>query len=279
MPPTKKIKTGQQTSSPAVPGSQNASPQTKVTSPELKKHEPKPVPKAPTFQCTVADCEAGAPTFPTDALRKKHMEDFHVLPFQNAEKFLEKSLYEAFDDVIQVNTDAAPEKPGEASTKQQENAPAAQPVKAEEKAGATPKVAPGQPAVELQQSQMADNLGGTINPQNLLAPLVPDMGMMIPGIMHDLGHYRSTTPPEDTPESSKDSGVSDPNSDIPETGALDIEVSFQPFDDTMFDNLNFGNENFQPETITDDMLVNYDDPSFNKMQPLGDMSELWTFNC
>lgn len=280
MPPTKKIKTGQQTSSPAVPGSQNASPQTKVTSPELKKHEPKAVPKAPTFQCTVADCEAGAPSFPTDALRKKHMEEFHTLPFQNPEKFLEQSLFEAFDDVIPVNTDAAPEKSTVVSTKQEESAPGVQSVKQEDKAGATPKVAPGQPAVELQQqSSMADSVGGTIDPQNLLAPLVPDIGVMVPGIIHDLSFYRSTTPPEDTPESSKDSGVSDPNSDIPEASALDIEMSFQPFDDTMFESLNFGNEPLQPETITDDMLVNYDDPSFNKMQPLGDMSELWTFNC
>lgn len=279
MPPTKKIKTGQQTSSPAVPGSQTASPQTKITSPELKKHEPKAVPKAPAFPCTMADCELGAPTFPTEALRKKHMEEFHVQPFQDAEKFLEQSLFVALDDVIEISTDNAPENSREASTKQLENAPTSQPAKLEDKAGATPKVAHGQPAVELQQSQTADNLGGTIDPQNLLAPLVPDMGIMIPGVINDLSLYRSTTPPEDTPESSKDSGVSDPNSDIPETGALDIEMSFQPFDDTMFDTLNFGNESFQPETITDDMLVNYDDPSFNKMQPLGDMSELWTFNC
>lgn len=280
MPPTKKIKTGQQTSSPAVPGSQNASPQTKVTSPELKKHEPKAAPKAPAFPCTVADCEAGAPTFPTEALRKKHMDEFHVVPFQNPEKFLEQSLFEAFEDEIQVKTDAAPEMSHEASAKQQDVTPAAQRAKPDDKAAATPKVAPGQLTVELpQQPQMADNLGGTIDPQNLLAPLVPDIGVMIPGVINDLSLYRSTTPPEDTPESSKDSGVSDPNSDIPEAGALDIEMSFQPFDDTMFDSLNFGSESLQPETITDDMLVNYDDPSFSKMQPLGDMSELWTFNC
>lgn len=280
MPPTKKIKTGQQTSSPAVPGSQTASPQTKVTSPDLKKHEPKPVSKAPAFQCTVADCEAGAPTFPTDALRKKHMEDFHVAPFQNAEKFLEQSLYEAFDDVIEVNTDGPAEKRGEALAKQEENGPAAQPARAEDKASATPKVGPGQAVVELQPPRMADNVGGTIDPQNLLTPLVPDMSVMMPGVnLRDLNHYRSITPPEDTPESSKDSGVSEPNSDIGDTSVLDIEMSFQPFDDNMFDSLTFGNESLQPELITDDMLVNYDDPSFNKMQPLGDMSKLWTFNC
>lgn len=280
MPPTKKIKTGQQTSSPAVPGSQNASPQTKVTSPELKKHEPKAVPKPPTFQCTVADCEAGAPTFPTDVLRKKHMDEFHIKPFQDAEKFLEESLFEAFDDVIEVKVETAPGNSLDAPTKPQENIPAAPAVKSDDKAGATPKITVGQPAIDPQQLQMTENIGGTIDPQNLLAPLVPDLSSMIPGVIPaDLTAYRSTTPPEDTPESSKDSGVSDPNSDIPETGALDIEMSFQPFPDTMLENFHFGNEAYQPETITDDMLVNYDDPTFDKMHPLGDMSDLWALNC
>lgn len=280
IPPNKKIKTGQATSSPAV-SSQTASPQTKVTSPELKKHEPKAAPKLPTFPCTAPDCEAGTPTFPTEALRKKHMEDFHVLPYQNAEQFLEQSLLEGFDEMTHVKAESATPMSREASVKQSAvpGVPAAPAAKADDKSTGVPKSTIGQPTAELQQPQTTDGLSGTIDPQNLLAPVIPDLSSLVGGVIHDISLYRSTTPPEDTPESSKDSGASEPNSDIPEAGSLDIEMSFQPFDDTMFESLNFGNDSWPTETITDDMLVNYDDPSFNKMQPLGDMSDLWGFNC
>lgn len=50
------------------------------------------------------------------------------------------------------------------------------------------------------------------------------------GVIADINTYRSLTP-HDTPESSKDSGASEPNSDISEGMNLDIDMSYQAFDD------------------------------------------------
>jgi hypothetical protein len=66
-------------------------------------------------------------------------------------------------------------------------------------------------------------------------------GTLVP----DYGTYRSLTP-NDTPESSKDSGASEPTSDIAENAALDIGLSFQPLDnDLLYDLNNINMENFE----------------------------------
>lgn len=274
IPQTKRRKTGPQTSSPAG-NSQTASPQTtKAASPELKKSEPKAAPKQPTFPCTVADCEMGAPTFESDALRKKHMEEFHVLPFQNPQQFLEQIELEIGEQPNQVKVEGFPMS-REASMKRQGSISGAQAQPAAKPSdGAKPSdnSTPGLAGAEAPQQQLLDDfglVGGTIDPQSLFAPAFsfdPAFG----GVISNPSIYRSTTPNEDTPESSKDSGASEPNSDINETSALDIDINFAEYDDGMLMNLNFGGDadpNF--ETITDDMLVDME--SAKPFQPL-DMS-------
>lgn len=281
IPQQKRRKTGPgpQTSSPAG-NSQNASPQTtKATSPELKKQEPKAAPKQPTFPCTVSDCEMGGPTFDSDAARKKHIEDFHVQPFENPRQFLEQCELEVREHLNQARPDESMAMSNAGPMERQGSVtggPTTQGAKPTDNAvNGVPKPsdnAPvGQAAMDMPPQQIADDLGvgsGTINPQSLFAPAF-SLDATYGGVIANPSIYRSTTPNEDTPESSKDSGASEPNSDINETMALDIDIDFAEYDGMLVD-LNFGNEtdpNY--ETITDDMLVNMD--SVKSFQPL-DMS-------
>jgi hypothetical protein len=74
----------------------------------------------------------------------------------------------------------------------------------------------------------------TVDPQALFAtfaPLAPIIYSYSSGTLGapDVGTYRSRTP-NDTPESSKDSGVTDPSSDISERAHLEIDMAWHPLD-------------------------------------------------
>lgn len=79
----------------------------------------------------------------------------------------------------------------------------------------------------------------TIDPQTLFANMgITDV--LGGGIFSDLMVYRSLTP-NDTPESSKDSGVSEPNSDVSENAMIDIDMNWQPVDENLLVGMgNFG---------------------------------------
>lgn len=224
--PRKKIKTGVQTSSPAG-GSQTASPQTKTLSPELRKQvEPKPAPAKPTFPCTVPDCEMGAPPFSSDALRKKHIEEFHRQPFQEPAQFLEQAIVDNWNQISQTNPAATSAQAGTAGGL------ASQDGRSADKPGAAPGGPDGNTAaVDLQQPHTIEKSGlatGTIDPQTLFAPAY-NFDPIAGGVISNTSLYRSATPNEDTPESSKDSGTSEPNSDIAEASSLDIDIDLAAF--------------------------------------------------
>ncbi|KAJ4391346.1 hypothetical protein N0V93_004963 [Gnomoniopsis smithogilvyi] len=274
--PRKKIKTGVQTSSPAG-GSQNASPQTKAISPDLRKQqEPKAAPAKPTFPCTVADCEMGAPTFASEALRKKHIDEFHVQPFQNPMQFLEQAINEAYENVNQVKPDASvPQQPTAAG------GAAVQSRKPDDKAASkasdnsTPVAEPQQPAMTEDFSM----LNGTIDPQSLFAPAF-SFDAMAGGVISNTNLYRSATPTEDTPESSKDSGTSEPNSDIPEAGSLDIDINFMPIEDGLFMdslNLEYPTDGAFMGAVSDNLLSDLVASKSYEIQSL-DMS-LYSMDC
>lgn len=276
--PRKKIKTGVQTSSPAG-GSQNASPQTKAISPDLRKQqEPKATPTKPTFPCTVADCEMGAPTFASEALRKKHIDEFHVQPFQDPMQFLEQAITEAYENVNQAKSDAVPSVSQQATAV---SAPAVQSKKPDDKA--TSKSSDNSTSfAEAQQPTIAEDFGmlnGTIDPQSLFAPAF-SFDPVAGGVISNTSLYRSATPPEDTPESSKDSGASEPNSDIPEAGSLDIDIDFMPIEDGLFMdgmNLDYPADGAFMGAVSSDLLSDLVASKSYEIQSL-DMS-LYSMDC
>lgn len=222
--PRKKMRTGTQTSSPAG-NSQTASPQTKTASPDLRKQEPKSAPTKPTFPCTAPDCEMGAPVFSSEALRKKHVDEFHTQPFQEPAQFLEQAIVEVFDIVSRNKADAA---------QAQVNAvgeSAVQQTKPDGKNGVAPKGSEtSAPSADAHHPAILEDwatINGTIDPQSLFAPAF-NFDPIAGGVISNTSLYRSTTPNEDTPESSKDSGTSEPNSDIPEAVSLDIDIDLAP---------------------------------------------------
>lgn len=283
----KRVKTNNQTSSPVV-SSQHASPQPKVTSPELKRQEAKVMPSKPSFMCTESGCELAGSGFPTEEARKQHHQEVHVLPYQNPQQFLEQSVAAAFGldehglSKAQSKPEAATPMPGDSSMRGQGSAPGgpvAQSVNTDDKmtTGSRPtdKNTPGQAATLPQQSQMAaDPLANTtIDPQSLMAPVLNIFDSSAGGVISDMSLYRSTTPNEDTPNSSvsKESGVSEPNSDIPETANLEIDMNWANYDGSMLVNgmaafgmdmdLNsFGAMADDDMHITEDMLADMDKP-------------------
>ncbi|KAG8161413.1 hypothetical protein KVR01_008400 [Diaporthe batatas] len=297
----KKIKTANgQASSPAV-SSQNASPQTKVTSPDLKKKEPKPAPK-PAFICTEPGCEMTETGFPTEEARKQHHQEVHVLPYEDPQQFMQQSFAAAFGldeqgqpkPQPQAATEEAAPMSRETSVKQQG---ATQGARAGDNKAAVAGPKPGDKSVSeqaasgFQPSQAVDPLvNTTIDPQSLMAPMMHLFDPAAGGVISDMTLYQSTTPPEDTPESSasKDSGSSEPNSDIPETANLEIDMNWQNFDDSTlvsgmaafgmdmelnsFEGMaSFPNDDM---LITEDMLVDVDKP-FTGLDP--SLYELNTF--
>lgn len=265
IPSTKKRKTGPQTSSPAGT-SQTASPQTtKATSPEMRRQEPKAASK-PTFPCTVPDCEMGAPAFDSEASRSKHIEDFHVMPFQNPEQFLEHTMADGSELINQAGSDDSTPMMKQASvasgpgtsqgTKAHDNTVAGSSRPSD---NTQASINPRDLTSALNNAFSMPMGNGTIDPASLYAPPLPVFDPTCGGVIAEPGLlYRSTTPNEDTPESSKDSGVSEPNSDINEASALDIEMNF--VDSAMLMDLNFGRDvdgqGF--EAFADDLLVDLD---------------------
>ena len=136
----------------------------------------------------------------------------------------------------------------------------------------TPKLADGKLPGARQESEapqmsVAEDpwANSTIDPQNLFATFAPLEAL--PGsLASDMAMYRSLTP-NDTPESSKDSGASEPNSDISEGVNLDIDLTWQSMDgEVLMHMTNFNMEGF--ESGDADMMMaedNFTISSFDDM--------------
>ncbi|KAK4242452.1 hypothetical protein C8A03DRAFT_29385 [Achaetomium macrosporum] len=86
----------------------------------------------------------------------------------------------------------------------------------------------------------------TVDPQNLFQSVARSLESVTGSFVPEFGTYRSLTP-NDTPESSKDSGASEPSSDIPEGTSLDIDVAWQSAldSDLLWDMNNINMETFE----------------------------------
>ncbi|CAI4217878.1 unnamed protein product [Parascedosporium putredinis] len=81
---------------------------------------------------------------------------------------------------------------------------------------------------------MNRSASGSKAPGSRLGGKVKDEGVKASngktGHDNDPNVYLALTP-NDTPESSKDSGSSEPNTDVPEFGTVDLDMQWQPLDD------------------------------------------------
>jgi hypothetical protein len=260
----KKAKTGAAQASPSLtqqqaPGS--SSPQVNTPSPAaVRKPEP------PKLTCPEAGCEMSSTGFPTEEALNAHVQEEHVKPFENPFGFMQENMAAALGLDAQGKPMVSPKPssqgitapapaPMSISRSMQGQKPGASPMSrgasmhrqgsvagAKPGAMATPKPATGTPQAPAMEDPWVHS---TVDPMDLSAGISRSLESITGTLVPDYGTYRSLTP-NDTPESSKDSGVSEPTSDIAENAALDIGLSFQPLDnDLLYDLNNINMENFE----------------------------------
>jgi len=322
-PARKKAKTGhQQAASPAIT-QPSPSPQVKAASPEIKR-QPQPeqakAPSRPQFVCPDSQCDMRSTGFPTKDALDAHYHEEHVKPYEDPLKFMEDTLNEVFGRDAQGNRPQpnavamkpsgsrqgqALAKPDLTSTPMSRTASmgrqtSVQGVKsgtsgngrtAQTKTEGTPKSGIKQEPDQLQQPQQPTVqdpwANSTVDPAALLATFAP-LQALSNGHLSNFSPHRSRTP-TDTPESSKDSGVSEPNSDISETAQIDIDVQWAPVDLDENDELLMGIDSLR----ADDVLFGCDpsdmghiwaelDNDFLKIdhnKPFGLDPSLYSLNC
>lgn len=238
----------------------------------------------PIILCKEPDCEMSTQGFASEQALQSHIEEEHMKPRENPMQFVQQNLALALglepDGSLRKDQKAAVEvapsmsattsKPGQTPV-HSVGTPASQDAnmkrsasamgKAQDgkamvgKAGGTPKAMEIKPMDAPAPPASIDPwANSTIDPQSLLANLGFEKG--IPNVINDLSAYRSLTP-NDTPESIKDSGSSEPNSDISEGAALDIDVNWQNLDADLLLDLN--NASLEGELSTLDATL---DPMF-----------------
>ncbi|KAF6822276.1 hypothetical protein CMUS01_11149 [Colletotrichum musicola] len=251
LPPRKKTKTD---NTPPQPSQATPSPQiSKSGSPELKRQEP---PK-PMFLCPEADCETSRSGFPSEQALHAHIQEDHVKPREDPVKFAQENLALALGLDTDGQVKMEPQmmaQPMAPNASKQGRTPAsnaaATPMSRDvsmqrtgSKIGGKPqdnKVSVGKmedtPKLEDKQPDIAaavpaamiDPWANTVDPASLFTKM-GGFEFGLDGTVSNMAVYRSLTP-NDTPESSKDSGSSEPNSDISEGANLDIDMNWQPID-------------------------------------------------
>lgn len=244
--------------------SQGATPSPQISkngSPSIQR--PQGPPK-PVFLCTEYDCDMSTVGFATEHALQNHVEEEHTKPKEDPVKFVQENLALALglepDGSLKRDLkvmDAAPAMSVSNSKQGQTpgnlgNTPVSQDgiamkrsasglskgheAKFGVKLDVSSKPSDMKPVeMTLAPSVMDPWVNSTIDPQTLLHNLGFENGL--PNIISDANIYRSLTP-NDTPESSKDSGASEPNSDISEGAAIDIDVNWQTIDTDLLLDLN-----------------------------------------
>ncbi|KAK3301920.1 uncharacterized protein B0T15DRAFT_286712 [Chaetomium strumarium] len=268
-------------------GAVSSSPQVKAPSPVVTRKAEPPKQLPPKLTCPEPGCEMGSMGFPSEEALNAHRQEEHVKPFENPYGFLQEQMAAALGLDAQGNpkpplnpngqqgsTPAAPpmsatrskqgqtpkmgSTPMSRAVSMQRQGSSAAGGKAAENSG-TPNTAfkvgqtttrqpvvknemgtPHAPVVEDAWS------GSTVDPQNLFQSVARSLESVTGSFVPEFGTYRSLTP-NDTPESSKDSGASEPSSDIPEGTSLDIDVAWQSAldSDLLWDMNNINMETFE----------------------------------
>ncbi|KAI1117091.1 hypothetical protein F5Y14DRAFT_17262 [Nemania sp. NC0429] len=313
LPARKKVKTearagmGPNQTGPSI----NASPQVqKLSSPEMGRRQAPPDAKqtaaAPKILCSDQYCEFRSIGFPTEEALHKHIEEDHTKPTGDPIKFAADGLAEAMglDSNGKVkkiaSTGGNVRSPADTSKHAQTPTGRAEPTISREApmrrqgsaAGSKPnelirtiagKI--GTPKADL-PSKTTDGttammthatrdevMGNTIDPQELLSG-VTGLETGGGGAILDMNVYRAITP-NDTPESSKDSASSEPNSDVSEGVTLNVNIDMG-FD--TWDPFGFGYTTANMELGNMDSLGGLPYPGFSWDEINPDFDKPFTLN-
>ncbi|KAJ3511245.1 hypothetical protein NM208_g15449 [Fusarium decemcellulare] len=259
LPPSrKKQKTTGQTPQGATPSPQIS----KKSSPEMRRASESQAPAKPVILCKEPECEHSTVGFPSEQALQYHVQEEHTKPREDPKKFVQENLALALglepDGSMkkELKTEAVPMSMTNSKQGQTPATMAATPMSTDGamkrsassmgklqdsktgiKAGATPKLADAKaPDATGAMDPWANS---TIDPQSLMSNLGLENGVGFNNFT-DLTLYRSATP-NDTPESAKDSGASEPNSDISEGVSLEIDFDWANLDTDLLLNMNNAN--------------------------------------
>ncbi|KAK4232140.1 hypothetical protein QBC38DRAFT_353056 [Podospora fimiseda] len=251
IPPRKKAKPNP--TAPAKPNPGSSSPVVKVPSPVVARN-PEPVIAAPKFTCPETGCQMNSVGFHTEEALKSHREEEHIKPFENPREYMREQMAAALGLDARGHSKPPPKPVGQeagppmqATISRQGQSPAnrvdmATPMSRDpsmRRQGSAPgaRAGDGTPQMVLAEEGWAH---ATVDPSALFNGLGHTLDSVTGGnIMAEFGAYRSVTP-NDTPESttSKDSATSEPNSDITEGAALDIDLNWQPVESDLLLEMN-----------------------------------------
>jgi len=231
----------------------------KVPSPDLKRQQQPQMapenkaPPKPVFKCTDPFCDA-TDGFLTEAARDAHEQAEHVLPLQDPLKYAEDNISQYLvlneGDLTSSAPAAPPMVATQSKTGQTPSSFVATPMsrgasmnrsQSRQDSKALAKADTPAKAGEIVAPMAPDVFSNCIDPQSLFAGISGIDGGLA-GVFADTTTYRALTP-NDTPESSKDSGSSEPNSDITENANIDIDMNWQPLDDSLL--MDLGNINME----------------------------------
>ena len=286
----------------------NASPQVAKTpiSPEMKRQLTETKTQAkPSFCCSEQTCERHNLGFDSEDALRQHTEEEHIKPLSDPLQFAQQSLAASLGLDPQgrslqpvatkqdnVQSAAAPKmvatgsKQGQTPTIKNGTTPVSTPMNRQvsmNRQASGPGARPATPSkgTPLKDATSSESkpaapqpepviedpwANATIDPNDLFQAFQPfETGAG--GAISDINVYRSITP-NDTPESSKDSGVSEPNSDISEGVGLDINLdlfgdnNWEPFGpaDT---NMLFDMDNFGASKEADSLIFDDPQPALN----------------
>ena len=280
LPARKKQRPNNNTLAQGTPGS-SASPRTsKPLSAEAKKQQVPDTKPKPSLFCPEPECERLQLSFDTQEVLKNHTEQEHVRPLADPAKYAHDKLASVIEWDTQKSKKPEGSPPTPTGTKggtpksKGETTPATDTTPMNRQVSMSRQGTASGKGPEPSKTNAADQktLGkpaakeidpwaqNTIDPLAIFQNIAPESGAL--GAISDMSVYRSITP-NDTPESSKD-GISEPNSDLSEGVALDInldilDANWQPFGgsdaDFLADMTGFNNYSQQ------DLALLEDDPS------------------
>lgn len=242
IPARKKQKVTGQTPQGATPSPQIS----KKSSPEMRRASESQAPPKPLFVCNEPDCDMSTAGFATEQALQAHIQEEHTKPKEDPMKFVQESLALSLglepDGTLKKEKLQEPAPAMSVTNSKQGQTPAtlgATPMSADVKlpAGSMGKPQDGKGGIKSETTlKLVDAKpletvpavdpwsNSTIDPQSLMSNLGLENGGFR-NVIGDLNVYRSLTP-NDTPESSKDSGSSEPNSDISEGVSLEIDFGW-----------------------------------------------------
>ncbi|KFA69979.1 hypothetical protein S40285_02034 [Stachybotrys chlorohalonatus IBT 40285] len=226
LPPRKKTKMGGQQGGPSAQGATPSPQISKMPSSDLRRSSEPLVPPKPTFLCKEPECASVSTGFPTEQALHQHIDEEHVKPKEDPINFVKENLALALglepDGTVRKQQKSGDTIQEASAMKRSESSMSKG---QEKKTDATKAGDKTQNGFALATAPVDAWAGCTIDPQALTNNLGYDP-ITVPGLASTTQTWRALTP-KDTPDSVKDSGSSEPNSDISENMALDIDLAWQ----------------------------------------------------